>query len=310
MGWDYCSPKEGLDYSGKECRPDHFCDKHGQDSYWCYVDSENNWGYCSIEGESKHLTERGYYCTTECEMNGENYFWCRHNEGWGYCSLTENSDSHGRACRADHDCGKHDGTSYAWCKRNEENEWDYCGQISAESQNVMLQQNVMDTVMDKGNCVLTEWILLDNNDLRPRANVNGDYIIAARELIMTWKLKTIARKSKFPAEIDKNELVRIDLQKMYDNSKVCFANIQIQMNIPRVPGESTTIAMIQLQAGEDFPPRYIRRALRESLDREMNIKLQEKKYSWNKKLQKCDKLIKYGDTKKCPFKKPNGQMYS
>ena len=68
------------------------------------------------------------------------------------------------------------------------NEWDYCGQISTDdslemtSPDAMLQQTVMDTVMDKGNCILTEWILFYNNDFRPRANVNGDYIIAAREL--------------------------------------------------------------------------------------------------------------------------------
>ena len=95
-------------------------------------------------------------------------------------------------------------------------------------------------------------------------------------------METIVRKSTFPAKINKNELVRIDLQKMYNESKVCLANIQIQMNVPRVPGESTTIAMIQLQAGEDFPTRYIRRALHESLNRERTIKLQKKEYSWNK----------------------------
>jgi hypothetical protein len=74
------------------------------------VDSNNNWGYCSIDGDSKYLTEKGYYCATECEMNGEDYFWCGHHGGWGYCSRTENSDSHGRACRTDHDCARHDGT--------------------------------------------------------------------------------------------------------------------------------------------------------------------------------------------------------
>ena len=308
MGWDYCSPKEGLDYSGKECRPDHFCDKHGQDFYWCYVDSENNWGYCSIEGESKHLTERGYYCTTECEMNGENYFWCRHNEGWGYCSLTENSDSHGRACRADHDCGKHDGTSYTWCKRNEENEWDYCGQISADdllettSPDAMLQQTVIDSVVDETNCILTEWIFSENKGINK--NVFKRYINAAKELVLKWNVQEIPRyagRSKYY----KNKDVRIDMEGTYGPDNLRFANIQIQMNIKRKSGKSTTIANVLLQAGVNFPVEYIQKALLLSLDMQGVITLQKRTYAKDKK-PKCKWPKKYGGSKKYPPKRTKG----
>ena len=125
-------------------------------------------------------------------MNGENYFWCRHNEGWGYCSLTENSDSHGRACHADNDCGKHDGTSYTWCKRNEENEWDYCGQISTDdslettSPDAMLQQTVIDSVVDETNCIIIEWMFSEEL-------IKNIYINAGKELILEWDVQEIPR---------------------------------------------------------------------------------------------------------------------
>ena len=306
-GWDYCSPEEGLDYSGQKCRPDHSCDKHGQDYYWCYIDGEDNWGYCGIEGESKHLTERGYYCATECEMNGEDYYWCRHYDGWGYCSLTENSDSHGRACRADSDCAKHDGTWYTWCRGNEENDWDYCGQISRDSSfeiaspSVKLKQKVLYYEYDKINCVLTEWIFIENKGIRQ--NFFKKYEKSAYELIDNWKVREISSKSA-QGRYSQNKLVRIDLQgKFNDENNICFANIQIQMNIPRPKGKSTTIATVLLEMGEDFPLEHIRRAFMSSLKEKGSIKLRKKKYYKDQKTSKCKGLIKYGDSKKCSSKK-------
>ena len=44
---------------------------------------------------------------------------------------------------------------------------------------------------------------------------------------------------------------RIDLQGLFNQNNMRFANIQIQMNVPRVPGESTTIAVASREALPD-----------------------------------------------------------
>ena len=254
------------------------------------MDSNNNWGYCSIDGESKFLTEKGYYCATECEMNGEEYFWCGHHGGWGYCSRTESSDSHGRACRADHDCAKHDGTLYTWCKRNAEDDWDFCGQLSADCsfsldkslQNVLVQQgeSVCD-VNDLGNHIHTEWLAEANNGINHdiNRNVRGDVLRA----ISRWNLNEIAANTQAGTLYVQGN-VRVDMQGLVYRNGIRFANIQIQHNIRRNNGESTTFVVIQLQAGENFPIRYIRRALQLSLERHENIILQRNRLPLTKRL--------------------------
>ena len=102
-------------------------------------------------------------------------------------------------------------------------------------------------------------------------------------------------------------LVRIDLQGLFnDDNNICFANLQIQMNIKRKPGQSTTLATVLLEAGEKFPFKYIRKAFLHSFEMKGSIKLQKKKYT---KSSKCKKLIKYGDSKKCSSKDSTWSKY-
>ena len=277
--WQYCSPKEGQDYQGKQCRPNHFCDKHGESYYWCYVDNNNNWGYCGIDGESKHLTYKAYYCSTECEKDGTDYFWCRSFDRWGYCSPTENSDSHGRACRADHDCAKHD-YNYNWCFRNENGDWDYCGHLSdcsylpdplkTSSERLKRQLELVCDVNNQAHRIHTDWLFERNANIIQ--DVNGNVRSDAVRAVSHWNLGEIAGNAQAGTLINMNT-VRVDLQGMINRDGIRYANIQIQINTRRTPGRSTTIAAVLVQANQDMPVRYIRRALLYSLQQHGTIVL-------------------------------------
>ena len=291
-GWHYCSPQEGQDYRGKQCRPGHPCDKHDWTSFWCYVDSNNNWGYCGTYGESKHLTHKGYYCSTECEKHGEDYFWCESYNGWGYCSPAESSDSHGRACLANHDCVKH-GSSYTWCKRNANGDWDHCGQILEDCTHTNQQskrmtqpnqgeQQVIDLgggeqlceVNDLAHHIQTVWSLESNTgDVNP--TVNGNNMADATTAISLLNLNAGDIPNNVQAgTLVKHNTVRIDLQGVINRGGIRYLNIQIQQNIrgPR-NGRSTTIAAVLVPANRHIILRYIRRALNLSLQRHGTVVL-------------------------------------
>ena len=100
--------------------------------------------------------------------------------------------------------------------------------------------------------------------------VTRKYINTANELISELDLNEIPDNAQ-PGTIIRSKDVRIDLQGMFSKENQRFANIQIQMNIPRPKkkkNKSTTIALLLLQAGEHFPVEYIHIALRESLERQ------------------------------------------
>ena len=159
------------------------------------------------------------------------------------------------------------GESFYWCYTDTDYGWRYC------LQNANLQQQVIHEVQDKGNRILTEWILVENDGIRE--NVNYKYRTAARTLISRWNLNGIALNAN-AGTLFNNDDARIDLQGLFNQNNMRFANIQIQMNVPRVPGESTTIAIIRLQAGKHFPIGYIRKALLESLVQKGLVILQQR----------------------------------
>lgn len=43
----YCSPQEERNFQGRYCQYDSTCGKHGEDYYWCKVNSFT-WGYCGL----------------------------------------------------------------------------------------------------------------------------------------------------------------------------------------------------------------------------------------------------------------------
>lgn len=135
INFHYCSPHQGLDYWGRECKADHLCDKHGKDYFWCYVKDGtllNNWGYCGFErNDFDHFTSSlNLPCRDECSKRNEVYFWCHAGNSWDYCSPVQHVDYFGRRCKSDHPCGKY-GKSYTWCYL-EERSWEKCGIVELQ----------------------------------------------------------------------------------------------------------------------------------------------------------------------------------
>lgn len=78
-----------------------------------------------------------------------------------------------------------------------------------------------------------------------------------------------------PGTIRQSSRVRIDLQQTFDRGDQIIANIQIQLNRPRRPGTSTTIAHVEIPIGVDFVThRFLRRALIESLRSKVKVTME------------------------------------
>ena len=90
--------------------------------------------------------------------------------------------------------------------------------------------------------------------------------------VSQWTLGGIAGSRQAGTLLDINT-VRVDLQGMINQDGIRYANIQIQINTQRIPGRSTTIAAVLMQANQDIPVRYIRRALLFSLQQHGTIVL-------------------------------------
>ena len=100
----------------------------------------------------------------------------------------------------------------------------------------------------------------------------------AQIAIAQWNLDQIEVRRR-PGTLLNVGNVRIDLQGVINQDDTYFANIQIQLNIQRAPGQSTTIAAILLQAGQNIPVRYIRKALLLSLQEHGTVQLQTHRLS-------------------------------
>lgn len=51
----YCSPQEDRNFQGRSCQFDSMCGKHGEDYYWCKINSFT-WGYCGLVMDDKNRT--------------------------------------------------------------------------------------------------------------------------------------------------------------------------------------------------------------------------------------------------------------
>lgn len=123
--------KVNMTYQGDWCRPDHWCNFHGESYMWCYThgssydycckndcdstDLEKIAPKCNVGGgytyecsmRSSVITVTGGRCRYdhECGLHGYGYYWCYtdFNDNWEYC------------CRPSHRCNKYPGKSYKWC---------------------------------------------------------------------------------------------------------------------------------------------------------------------------------------------------
>ncbi|MGH0177427.1 UNVERIFIED_CONTAM: hypothetical protein FKN15_075130 [Acipenser sinensis] len=264
-GWDYCSPIKNVDINGNKCKPDHLCGRYGQKYDWCNLE-KGGWGKCG-EVEVRELVYRSSYynakCQDECRrFDNKGYFWCNTLKGWDYCSPLPFVTFRNETCRADHTCGSH-GYKYNWCYTQES--WDYCGIIQGDEcayqslktrQQAISDQELICQIEDKGNRRQTIFTVEYTEQI-----VDGAYFEEATDVIAQCDYYSRAT----PGTLMTLNNLRIDLQGEFVRDRVRYNNFQMQINRPRVPGRSTTVAQVHIPVGADIPIRYIRRAFMESL---------------------------------------------
>ena len=106
--------KVNMTYQGDYCRPDHWCDYHGESYMWCYTDRDDHWNYC---------------CITDCDSTNLENITPTCNVGGGYtyaCSMRSSVITvTGGRCRRNHECGLHN-EIYYWCYTDFNDNWEYC----------------------------------------------------------------------------------------------------------------------------------------------------------------------------------------
>ncbi|KAL7856344.1 hypothetical protein AOLI_G00199480 [Acnodon oligacanthus] len=275
-GWDYCSPIEKRDFEGNACRDDHPCGKYGKSYYWCNREGWfASWGYCGpvetktiiyISATYKHV------CIDDCSYDESYmYYWCYTDKGWDYCSPTPDITYQNVPCRSDHSCGDYS-YSYNWCWTTA-SEWDYCGIIkpsectyySAQRKKRQASTAVAYcTRTDKGNHVVTIFYAEPN----PRALTDGSrWRGEITNIIARWDNGYLGNQAR--SNLITSEHLRIDLQGLLCIDGQQYYNLQIQLNVPRRPGQSTTVSQIFIP--RNVPDRYVRFAFVESFRRRARV---------------------------------------
>ncbi|XP_051948308.1 uncharacterized protein LOC127619508 [Xyrauchen texanus] len=274
QGWDYCSPSENVDYFRNHCKEDNPCGKHDQTYYWCWL-KKGSWGYCGPV-EPKMLLHRSkyhYVCTDECQYYERgDYYWCHTAKDWDYCSPTVNVTYKDTPCRSNHFCGLHKG-GYNWCWTTE-SEYDYCGPIESGECTYVTSQHrnrrapedpvLICTRHDKGNHITTTF----SAQPAPNDITNGRrWRNEAQNLISRWDNGYLVDQAR--SNLIHSDNLRIDMQGIITRNNQLYYNLQIQVNVSRRPGESTTVSQIIVPGG--IPGRYIRRAFWESFQRQARV---------------------------------------
>ncbi|MCI4388986.1 hypothetical protein PGIGA_G00092460 [Pangasianodon gigas] len=273
-GWDYCSPSENIDYKNKNCKEDSPCGKQGENYHWCNL-KEGSWGYCGLV-EPKMLLHRTRYhhvCIDECQYyESGDYYWCHTSNGWDYCSPDVDVTYKDKPCRSDHYCGLHD-YGYNWCWTSE-SEYDYCGAIESGECSYVTSQHrnrrapedrvLICTRKDKDNKKTTIFTAEPAPD---DITENQKWKNEARNLISRWNNGYLVDQAR--SQLITSDNLRIDMQGLINRNNQRYYNLQIQVNVRRRPGQSTTVAQIIVPAG--VPDRYIRRAFWESFRRRARV---------------------------------------
>ena len=263
-GWDYCSPRPNVDYHNSPCRATHPCAKNDENYYWCYLE-KGGWGSCGLQTPKTSFFRSSTYrelCRDNCEYDSQKgYYFCYTSKGWDYCSPWPDVTYKDVSCRDCHSCELH-GKNYYWCKTKDS--WDYCGVVEGfECQCSHGLRTKRQADQDLYHCT----------DLGNRRQVTFALNIAAKiarlvgkqlwkeiqritsmwfnKLLTGDKIKTLVETDTF----------RIDMQGMVNRGNQRFYNLQIQRNVPRQSGQSTTYSQVLVPENlESVPTRYVRRA--------------------------------------------------
>ncbi|XP_070710808.1 uncharacterized protein [Pempheris klunzingeri] len=280
MGWDYCSTRKNVASKGQVCHSDYPCDKSGQKYFWCYLEG-GGWDYCGrVEPKAMiHQTYELKECIDECQYDkSKEYFWCHTQNGWDYCSPLPDVTYKGEDCRPDHKCETH-GYSYNWCFTKDS--YGYCGVILpgecrySEPRRSKRQPNrkpnarqVICTKEDNNQRRVTTFTAEDAQQhiLEPNNRLRNE----ALDLINQWDNQGLGNQGR--SNLITSDNLRIDLQGLINRNNQQYYNLQIQWNVPRRSGQSTTLAQIIVPV--DTSAEYMREAFRESLQRRARIVLE------------------------------------
>ncbi|XP_073800011.1 uncharacterized protein [Danio rerio] len=275
-GWDYCSPNNNTDYMNRQCKEDSPCEKRTNDYKWCAV--AGGWGYCGLVEPKMflHRSKYHYVCIDRCQYYQKNdYYWCHIENSWDYCSPEVDVTYKGTPCRSDHSCGLH-GNGYNWCWTSDK-DYDYCGPIEPEECTYIdskhrskradannPQRIVICTQVDRGNRISTTFSAVP----APNAITDGGQFREEIEnLISFWDNGNLVEHAS--SNLMHSANVRIDMQGIINRNNQRYYNLQVQLNRPRRPGESTTVSQVIVPRG--VPARYIRRAFIESFRRRARV---------------------------------------
>ena len=279
-GWDYCSPRTNVDYRNKPCQEgeENKCAKHGKKYNWCNL-KDGGWGYCGFL-KTKLVSYRSSkyrkICRDDCEYQKEkDYYSCYTSDGWDYCSPVPDITYKSVPCRADHRCDLHS-YDYYWCYIDSNKNWDYCGVIEASECEYHVEASTKRVVggkkpfqcykADEGNQRRTEFQFNENANIADGNGFEGDIT----NIISQWNNGLLRNVPKSGLVQTKN--FRIDMQGMFELHNQQYHNLQIQRNIHRKPGRSTTYS--QVLVPKDLlgvPDRYVRRAFLESFERQVGV---------------------------------------
>lgn len=202
-----------------------------------------------------------------------------------YCSPQENMDYWGRQCRADSVCGKH-GEDYFWCRINIFS-WGYCGLVK---DNKIIESGEGTIITSRHRNKRDKKVIATEDDQVNRLKITfyeepapitdgNKWKDEAEDLINQWTNDKL--RSKGTSKLIKSKNLRIDVQGTFNRKQpkgdsILYYNLQIQINMARKPGESTTVSQIIVPDG--VPERYIRRAFLESFRRRAKVEVEVSKY--------------------------------
>ncbi|XP_028417335.1 uncharacterized protein LOC114541731 isoform X2 [Dendronephthya gigantea] len=271
--WEYCSRSANEDIEGKKCK--NACAERGEKYKWCYL-LNGGWNYCGLVQNrlQRFKTRYGYDCVDDCSYYpSKGYYYCHTNINYDYCSPNSDTTIYGKACKGNSKCAFH-GYSYTWCYTND-GSWDYCGVIQWNScENTRKKRQIEELCMrDTGNSIDVVYLM-------GRGQIATDQLSdaltrSAYEAIAQMETSRIPPRPR--SEIVSNSNFRIDLQGTHWWGGQNYYNLQLQRNIPRQPGQSTTYATVLVPVarvgGQYMNSRRLRNAFIESLLKKENIRI-------------------------------------
>ena len=265
-GWDYCSPRPNVDYQNNPCEATHPCTKHDKSYYWCNLEKGGS-GHCDPQTPKTFFRSSTYkkLCGDNCEYySNKDYYYCYTSKGyWDYCSPWPNVTCRGVPCRDDHSCDLHH-KSYYWCYTDNDNSWDYCGLVEGiecqYSHRLRTKRQVRQDLYqctDLGNRRLVTFAL---NTAAKIAILEGKQLLKEiQRIISMWSNDRLTTQPT--SRLRETDTFRIDMQGMVNRGNQWYYNLQIQRNVQRPSGQSTTYSQVLVPENlVGVPTRYVRRA--------------------------------------------------